>query len=509
MKSHIKIWKPKSLRWQLFTSFFLILTVLLVLMEIYQYINLKHYLINSKVQILQSRLHNVDKNDLSEMKTPEAVTKNADNIVEKLIDVNITASVVNKEGAVIAASYKPHNFEKQNESNPNKDSDDISDISSIPRLPQNTYIKLLSQNGNLESSYDYIKDNKGKLQIVILRKLGDINSPMGLIQLSISAQDVENTLSRQVSIYAGASILILIIGIILAKAIFNSTLKPLYNMTNTLEQIDADQLDKRLPVENGQLEIDRLSHSFNNMLERIETSFKEEQLIKEKMRQFVSDASHELRTPLTSIHGFAEVLLRGSAKNEQQLNLALNSILTESERLSKLVSDLLLLTKLDKQIAVEKRTEDISLIIEEIFPQLKILAKERKVELDLEHGLLINANRNQMKQVILNLVQNSIKYTDEKNGIIIIITSALKDDSNNSIVISVSDNGSGVPEEHINEIFDRFFRSESHRSRKYGGYGLGLSIVKSIVDSHNGRIEVKSQLGKGTTFAIYFDAADM
>lgn len=115
----------------------------------------------------------------------------------------------------------------------------------------------------------------------------------------------------------------------------------------TVEQINVGQLHTRLPKDNGQLEIDKLSNSFNNMLERIETSFEKEQYIKEKMRRFVSDASHELRTPLTSIHGFVEVLLRGAAKNEKQLNLALNSILLESERLTKLVNDLLMLTKLD------------------------------------------------------------------------------------------------------------------------------------------------------------------
>lgn len=505
MKNHMKIWKPKSLRWQLFTSFFLILMVLLVLMEVYQYINLKHYLSNSKVQILQSRLHNVDKNTLDSMKTPENVNKNASNLVEKLIDVNITASVINEKGNVIARSYKTHDIVNQDENDKHRDLDDPNSITFIPKLQQTAYMKLLNQNGNLEGSYSFIKDNKNNLQIVIWRKIGDINSPSGLIQLSISAQDVNNTLDRQLSIYIGASILILIIGIILARTIFNGTLKPLYNMTNTVEQINADQLDKRLPIDNGQLEIDRLSYSFNNMLQRIENSFKEEQHIKEKMRQFVSDASHELRTPLTSIHGFAEVLLMGSAKNEEQLNLALNSILSESERLSKLVSDLLMLTKLDKQIEVEKATEDISLIIEEILPQLKILAKKRKIELHLEHGLLINANRNQMKQVILNLVQNSIKYTDEENGVIAISTSSVKDIANKIIAIKVSDNGTGVPDEHINEIFDRFFRSESHRSRKYGGYGLGLSIVKSIVEAHNGKIEVNSKFGKGTTFTIYFN----
>ena len=295
----------------------------------------------------------------------------------------------------------------------------------IPQLSQNDYIKLLHQHGTLEG-YRLFKDENKNLQIVAWRKIGDLNSPSGLIQISISAKSVQDILFHQLYIYIGSSILVLIIGAILGGTVFKYTLKPLHNVTNTVAQIDVEQLNMRLPLETGQLEIDRLSIAFNNMLERIETSFEKEQYIKEKMRQFISDASHELRTPLTSIHGFVEVLLRGAAKNEKQLDLALNSILMESERLTKLVNDLLLLTKLEQKVTVEMHSENISDIIKEIYPQLQILSGERKVDLHLQDNILVKVNRNQIKQVIFNLVQNSIRHTDEKNGIITISTNSIK-----------------------------------------------------------------------------------
>ena len=211
------------------------------------------------------------------------------------------------------------------------------------------YKKILAQRNNLKV-YKIIKDKNGNENIIAFLKIGDINNHLALIQISTSTQEIDNILNIQIIIYLLASILILIIGIVIGKKVLGSTLKPLYNMANTVEQITVGQLDMRLQENNKQIEIDKLSKAFNDMLARIETSFEIEQKIKEKMRNFISDASHELRTPLTSIHGFVEVLLRGAAKNEKQLNLALNTILLESDRLEELVNELLVLTKLDQKI---------------------------------------------------------------------------------------------------------------------------------------------------------------
>ena len=504
MKIQLNFPNTKSLRWKLLSRFLLILMFLLLVMEMYQYVTLKQYLFKSKEQVLESRLHNVEISTLQKIQTPEAVKEKSHELIKKTIDRNITVSIIDENGNPIVGVSKSDDFNQPGGADKYENMGKIEGPNAIPvpQLSKNDYINLLHQKGNLEG-YRLFRDENNDIQIVIWRKIGNLITPSGLIQLSISATPVQSILFQQIYIYIVASILVLIIGSILGGTVFKYTLNPLYNVTNTVGQINVAQLDVRLPIDTGQLEIDKLSNAFNNMLERIEISFEKEQNIKEKMRQFVSDASHELRTPLTSIHGFVEVLLRGAAKNEKQLDLALNSILMESERLTKLVNDLLLLTKLDQKLTVEISRENINDIIKEVYPQLQILSGERKVELQLKDNLLVSVNRNQIKQVILNLVQNAVHHTDEKKGVITISTDSMNEFSYNFAVLKIRDNGTGIPEEHVTEIFDRFFRSESHRSRKHGGYGLGLSIVKSIIDAHGGKINVYSELDKGTTFVIY------
>lgn len=498
MKKLKNLLKTNSLRWQLLSRFFLILILLLVIIEVLQYVTMKEYLYNSKEQVLDSRFHNVDPNKLQQIQTEKAVMENANSLINKTIDSNMSAAVIDMNGNCIESTSKglsnadPHDISKS------EDLYKCQGAIGIPMLSKDDYKKLFKKSGTLEG-YTLVKDKDNNLQIVAFRKIGELNSPSGLIQLSILAKPVQDILYRQLYIYAVVSILTLIIGGIFGTTVFKYTLKPLYNMTNTVENINVGQLNTRLPVDNKQLEVDKLSSAFNTMLGKIEASFKKEQYIKEKMRRFISDASHELRTPLTSIHGFVEVLLRGAAKNEEQLDLALNSILMESERLNKLVNDLLLLTRLDQHVIVEMNEENISDIVKEIYPELKILSRERKIELQLKDNVLAYVNKNQIKQVIYNLVQNAVRHTNEEKGVISIST----DYEDNFIVLKIKDNGTGISKENIDKIFDRFFRSESHRSRKYGGYGLGLSIVKSIVDDHQGKIEVNSQLGVGTSFSIY------
>jgi two-component system OmpR family sensor kinase len=471
-------------------------------MEIFQYVTLEQYLYASKEQILDARFHNMDIKTLSSIKTSKDVIENANKLINKTVDTNMGAAVIDVNGNRIASSIVRSGY---NTYNPNDSLDlgrKIGEPVSNPLLSQKEYKDLLKQKGTLEG-YRLVKDENGNLQIVGFRKIGNINSPLGIMQLSLSARPIQDLIYRQTYIYIIASILILIIGAIIGGKVFKYTLNPLYKMKDTVEHIDAEQLNMRLPIDNGQIEIDSLSIAFNNMLQRIENSFNKEQEIREQMSQFLSDASHELRTPLTSIHGFVEVLLRGAAKNEKKLDLALNSILMESERLSKLVNDLLMLNRLDQHISQKMNIEDLSDIIKEISSQLNILANKRNVKFNLKENINIIADRNQIKQVIFNLVQNAVRHTDEKKGEIVITVDKMLAFSESYAVISVKDNGTGISKEYINKIFDRFFRIEAHRARAQGGYGLGLSIVKSIVDAHNGKIEINSELGEGTTFSVY------
>ena len=245
-------------------------------------------------------------------------------------------------------------------------------------------------------------------------------------------------------------------------------------------------------------EIDQLAFSFNGMLERLEDSFKAERESKKQMQRFLSDASHELRTPLTSIHGFIEVLQRGAATNREELNSALSSMYGESVRINKLVEDLLLLTKLDQ---APERIQDVFALdglLYEMQPQLIMMAHDREVQLELTAKLYIVGDPHKLKQVILNLFQNAVQHTDPQYGSITITCFANQDMAE----LMVKDNGTGIEPEHIDHIFERFYRTSSSRSRKEGGAGLGLAITRSIVESHGGNINVHSQISAGTSFTI-------
>jgi len=496
MRKISNIFKTNSLKWQLLIRCFFILLFLLIIMGASQYFVTKHYLYASKEQILDFRLDNIDKDITSKIITKQDVTENASAIISNIADKNISVAIINTDGKIVLDSSKSELPYKEGIIHANI---------VIPKLTVDEYKKMLEQRDNAKV-FKTITDKNGNENLSAFLKIGDINNHLALIEISTSTQEMSNILNILTIINLLASIIILILGILIGKKVLSSTLKPLYNMANTVEQITVGQLDMRLQENNQQIEIDRLSKAFNGMLQRIETSFEIEQKIKEKMRHFISDASHELRTPLTSIHGFVEVLLRGAAKNEKQLNLALNTILLESDRLEELVNELLLLTRSDQKIAVEMFEEDIKDIVLEVYPQLQILAGDRKIELNLEENILIKANRNQIKQVILNIVQNAIQHTDNTNGLINISLNLRNDAANPFVLLKIMDNGTGIPKEDLSEIFDRFFRSDTHRARKSGGFGLGLSIVKSIVDAHNAEIKVESEIGKGTSFSIYFKA---
>lgn len=485
MRNLINLFKQKSLKWQLLTRLFALLIFLLIVIEVFQYFSLKQYLCKTKEEILESNIHKIEQLSHS-LTSKESVITAVPDLIENTLDMNLAVSIIDSEGNIIASQSR------YREGTPG------------PNLTQSYYKFLLSQRGKLDG-YRLVENENGGLDVVVCQKLGGHGHDFGLIQLSTNSDPMMSILYKQLSTYIIGCLIILILSIIIGGALINKILNPLYSMTSTVKEITAQKLNKRLPINNKQLEIDSLSIAFNGMLERIETSFKKENALKEKMQRFISDASHELRTPLTSIRGFVEVLLMGARRDERKLDIALNSILTESERLTELVNELLMLTRLDRQAEVEMSKENMKNIIEEVYPQLKILSKSRKVNLNLNGDIYFLGNKNQIKQVIINIVQNAINHTDEEKGIITISLDSQTINTKNFLILKISDNGTGISEEDLAKVFDRFFRSESHRSRKHGGYGLGLSIVKSIIDAHKGTIDVKSSLGMGTTFYIYLE----
>jgi two-component system, OmpR family, phosphate regulon sensor histidine kinase PhoR len=225
--------------------------------------------------------------------------------------------------------------------------------------------------------------------------------------------------------------------------------------------------------------------------------------LEEMRKDFVANVSHELKTPITSIKGFAETLLEGAKNDETTLTQFLQIIHKESTRMQNLIQDLLELSKIEKEDYCLK-IEDISLaeIIKDVIHSVEYLTKDKNIKLtaNIKKAIHIQGERGRIFQLLLNLVANAIYYTPAGGEVKVIV-----EDAEEKVKLIVSDTGIGIPKNLIPRIFERFYRVDKARSRNSGGTGLGLAIVKHIVEAHHGRIEVQSEVDKGTDFIVYLN----
>jgi two-component system phosphate regulon sensor histidine kinase PhoR len=213
--------------------------------------------------------------------------------------------------------------------------------------------------------------------------------------------------------------------------------------------------------------------------------------------QYVANVSHELKTPLTSIKGFAETLkfVEDKEKREKFLDI----INDEADRLTRFINDILTLSYIEQHKETKNEAISVAEIIEDVYNLMKNTADTKNIKINIvtQNDCIIEADRDRFKQMLINLVDNSIKYSEENGNVYIGV-----ENTNNTCILSVEDTGVGMSKEHLDRIFERFYRIDKARSRAQGGTGLGLAIVKHIVLSLNCKIEVQSEIGKGTKFVI-------
>ncbi|MBL3397826.1 ATP-binding protein [Staphylococcus pasteuri] len=277
--------------------------------------------------------------------------------------------------------------------------------------------------------------------------------------------------------------------------IFSSQItKPIVTMSNKMNQIRRDGFQNKLELTTNYEETDNLICTFNEMMFHIEESFNQQ-------RQFVEDASHELRTPLQIIQGHLNLIQRWGKKDPAVLEESLNISLEEMNRITKLVEELLLLTK-DNVNSGQSQEElvDINSEILSRVKSLKQLHPDYTFDIDLdEKPIKLQMNRHQFEQLILIFIDNAMKYDNENKYIQ--IRTQLK---NKQTSIEITDHGLGIPKQDLEFIFDRFYRVDKSRARSQGGNGLGLSIADKIVQLNGGFIQVESEVNQFTTFRIIF-----
>jgi two-component system OmpR family sensor kinase len=324
--------------------------------------------------------------------------------------------------------------------------------------------------------------------------------------IGLSMRDVEQTLARVALIFAVVTTLALLIAASLGVLIIRRALSPLNRVAGAagaVADLPLDRGEVALPVRvddadaNPNTEVGRLGLAVNRMLDHIAAALSTRQASESRVRQFVADASHELRTPLAAIRGYTELAQRRRAEVPADVAHAMSRVESEADRMTHLVEDLLLLARLDSGRPLERRPVDLSRLCADVISDAHAAGRDHHWTLDVPaEPVLVAGDDARLHQVVANLLANARVHTPPGTS----VTVALTIEAGHA-VLRVTDNGPGVPAELQSEVFERFARGDTSRSRRDGSTGLGLAIVSAVVRAHHGTIDLRSGPGR-TVFTV-------
>jgi signal transduction histidine kinase len=377
------------------------------------------------------------------------------------------------------------------------------------KLPTDASVAIVEANGKVlisNSNLNWISSgpfHAGEIQTITQQNktwmvydesLKNENQILAYVRVCVPLDSIIAFLTKVKIIMVIAAPIYLLIAVLGGLLIAKKALQPISKITSTAAEIEKGDLTLRIDGINTKDEVGHLASTFNSMLEHLEISFRRE-------RQFSSDASHELRTPVAIIMAYSEALIATQNKKSESTDDEIKSlelIHSEGEKMNVIISQLLMLARgYEGKYPVEIESIDLNEIISSVVEQMQDLASESNISLQYASNdeLLCMADQSLMTQMLINLIENGIKY-GIPGGYVRLTAKNIND----SMLITIEDNGIGISKEDLPNIFDRFYRADKSRDRS--GTGLGLSIVKWIVDEHNGKITVSSEPGIGTTFSI-------
>jgi len=364
---------------------------------------------------------------------------------------------------------------------------------SAPRIPADIVQEVRRAGGNLVMSLGRAGSGDTRYRVeAIGPDAGGITMVVG-----IPLAEIDATLHHALWISVLVSLAVLAGLGFAAWWLVRRELRPLEDMARTAADITGGDLAQRVEPAESDTEVGRLGLALNAMLKRIEEAFAQQEASEKRMRRFLADASHELRTPLTSIRGYAELFHRGAASHPDDLAIAMRRIEDEARRMGVLVEDLLLLARLDDHRPLLREPLDLGMIVADAVHDARVTDPDRTVALEAPATLSFVGDDNRLRQVVANLVGNAVRHTPPESPIEVSLHV-----EGDSAVFAVADHGPGISPEDRERVFQPFFRLDEGRSRRTGGAGLGLAIVRAVVEAHGGSVTADETPGGGATFAV-------
>jgi heavy metal sensor kinase len=465
----------RSIRFRLIAWYAGLLTGVFVLLGAPMFFGLKHFLEASLRETQMRRARQIGESLISNIKRtgePYVVSEVKDRYEPEINDRFIRIS--RSDGSVLYVSGPPRDQSFDPAGLPELAAPPKSESARKQKLPDDRMLLIVAVNVHAVAGQGYVVE---------------VGAPMTAI---------ESMLDHLLLLLAIGLPIVVAVTVCGGYLLVGRALAPVDQIARKAEQITQHNLSERLPVARTGDELERLSISLNHMITRLEDAF-------QNSKRFVADASHELRTPLTVLRGELEGVVRQDDGLTPELREALGSLLEEVERLSKIVERLFALSRLDAGEAQSEWVQfDLAKLAATTTDQMGLLAEDKHLSVSCvaAQRVAVEGDRSRLKQVVVNLLDNAIKYTPAGGAVNLRVAAV-----NGHAVLEVTDNGMGIPADALAHVFDRFFRVDKARSRDLGGAGLGLSIVKSICTAHGAEVEVESTPGSGSRFRVVMPLA--
>lgn len=468
---HVPLFDRLALRWRLALISFGVLVLLLAVLNTFLYVTLRHFMTSELLRALDLRAHLLERqiaNFAATETSPIGDLVRLTGIVNFRSVAGVEVIVFDRNGEVLVRSRGAPD--------------------TLPPYDARRIEERAARRGELHERWDATsRETWGGIWM----PLDAPNTSLGAALLAVPVDRVENTLKTLLLVMGVGDAVAIVLAMALHAPLVGAALRPLQKVAATARRIAGGDYSQRVNLAGcADDEVAQLARSFDEMAEQIQAAF-------EAQRRFIADASHELRTPLAALDGTMEVLLRGALNDPPTAHRMLRMAHAELQRMSRLVNDLLTLTRMDARPVLKRQPLDLGELLEEVLVEVAPLNRGQEVTLQRNGDLSLIADMDGLRSVFVNLVGNALKFTQPGDRVLI---RAQRNGA--TIEVEVRDTGPGIPPQDLPHIFERFYRASTSRARQEGGTGLGLAIARAVVEAHSGTISASNHPEGGALLRV-------